>query len=424
MSELALFGGNPVRNKTFKNKPYITEEEIELVTKLMRDGQFSKFIGSPHENVKELIEYTSKELENLNMESSFLGGEWVRKFEAKWSELVDVEYSISVNSATSGLITALNAIGIKGKKVLTSPISFTATVGAIKLAGGIPVFADIDLETYCLSPESVYENISWNLETVVPVHWCGNAGDFDDVLKICKIKHIIEDAAQVSGTKYKGKYLGTFGTAGVYSFNEPKNISTGEGGMIVTQDKDIAKKCRLIRNHGENLIEGVPIPNLFGYNFRMVELLAAIGYKQIDKLEKLNKIRRDNFNHLLYEFDEWGINEELLPQTITVDNYAAYTASFRWVNKKISRDSFADALRAEGIPVATGIPKLLSENTDDSFKLHNAKKLQKEYIGFFQMGYPNTMEDMHDITLAIDKILANVNELKNYNPSTNFIIGR
>ena len=133
----------------------------------------------------------------------------------------------------------------------------------------------------------------------MPVHWCGNAGHLDKILSICE-KHqlfLLEDASQAPDSCYQGKALGTYGDLGVFSFNEPKNIMTGEGGLVVTNSQKLAEKCRLIRNHGEAVVNDEDsdeyLVNIIGYNFRISELHAAIAYIQTLKHDEINSIRRD-----------------------------------------------------------------------------------------------------------------------------------
>jgi len=421
---LAINGGTPLRIKPFSSLPCIDHNEIDAIKELLKAGILSKFIGSPHKDVDRMLLSSSEILakEYKNIEKSFLGGTYIRAFEYEWSKLINSSYCISVNSATSGLTTAL--LAIKNNKesinVITTPFSFTATVGSILTANCVPIFCDIDLDTFNISPESLEYIIKQNqnikdFDIIIPVHWCGNAGNFDKILDIARNNtlYVVEDTAQAPLTKYKDKFLGTHGIIGVFSFNEPKNIQTGEGGMVVTNSIDLAKKCRLIRNHGEN----IPDSTFVGYNFRLTEIQAAIGIEQLKKAEELNELRRINWRYLKQEIVN-NFGEFLIPQKIThEDTFNAYTASFRFIEEiiGINRNKFAEALIAEGIPVSIGIPTLLCDNKiTQKFpnNIPNARKLNKQYIGFFQIGWPNTINDMNDIIEAIKKIINNKGELK------------
>jgi len=444
--KLVIFGGKPVRTNEFRSRPFITEDAIGRVVSLMREGRLTRFIGSPVHGTNEIIGLKSSEIENLDYDFSVLGGKSVRKFENEWSKIHHVDYAVAVNSATSGLTAAILALDIEpGDEVICSPFSFTASATSIIAANTIPVFVDIDIDTFCLSPISAEKAVSHHTKAIMPIHWNSNAGELDSIISLAKTKglKVVEDASQSPGMIYKGKYLGSHGDVGVFSLNEPKNIMTGEGGMIVSNDKDIAVKCRLIRNHGESIVDdNSPIEmltNCVGYNFRMLEILAEIGSDQLKHIDYLNNIRKENYTYLSKKLvSQFG--DFIIPQSIThLESYFPYTAGFRWIShkSKIHRNIVAEILRSEGIPVATGISRLMSDNpmfqkqiafgrghfpfsyNNNKIKrdysipdMPNARRLQdKEYLGFFQVGWPNTIEDMDDIIKGFKKIFFNKNQL-------------
>ncbi len=444
---LALFGGEPVNKGPFlKSRPNIGKEEKDAVLNLMEKGIFSRFVGSPIEGTYQDLNKESKDLKFSGDQSTFLGGENIREFESDWSEIIGSRFSVSVNSATSGLTTALLSLNLEpGSVVLTTPFSFTGTVGAILAANCVPKFTDIDPETFCLSPKNLKEDLT-GVSCLMPVHWCGNAGDLEEIISISKSKGIpvVEDAAQSPATIYKDKYLGTYGDLGVFSFNEPKNLMTGEGGIIVTDSKDYAVKSRLIRNHGEAILNQESskedLINIIGYNFRLTELQAAIGIEQLKKLDYLNGIRSENYNYLIGALNK-TCGDYLTPQKIThPETYYAYTASFRWETKKsgIKREILSAALNAEGIPTFTAYGKMLVEHpafinkigfgrkgypwslSKEGKKVNyepsnfpNARKLiEEEFIGFLNLGWPNGIKEMEMINLAFKKVIANKEKLK------------
>ncbi len=430
-SKPALLDGKPLRTKVFSSRPYITGEEKKVLLDCLKNSQFSRFIGSPTANVRDELRMTSAQALKLKDFWSFLGGLYVRRFEAEWAKLHNVDYAIAVNSATSGLTAALLAAGIEpGDEVITSPFTFTATATSIVAAQAEPIFADVDLNTYCLDPRSIETKITPKTRAIMPVHILGNAGDLEAIKKIAH-KHnliLIEDAAQAPGSKYNGQTLGTIGAAGVFSFQETKNVMTGEGGMIVTNDPKIAEKCRLIRNHGESIPvedDGDDLKKVIGYNFRMQEPIAALGWAQAKKLRALNKIRRANGLYLRKKLQE-RFGEAIIPQELTNPaDFSPYCLGLRWDYEKtgLPRNLVAAALRAEGIPVSTGFPRLLSENMlftrlrggNGRYGIPNAVELQyRQYLGFFQIGWPNTTKDMDDIVAAFAKILDNKDALLDY----------
>ena len=457
---LAIFGGDPVnKGSALKSKPNIGNEEMDAVIALMKKGRFSRFVGSPVKGTFDDIDKPSEDLRISGEQSTFLGGENIRNFESDWSEIVGSKYSISVNSATSGLTAALLSLNLEpGTIVLTTPFSFTGTVGAILAANCVPKFSDIDPLTFCLNPESVNDDIK-NVGCLLPVHWCGNAGDLEDLISIATTQGIpvIEDAAQAPATIYKEKCLGTHGDIGVFSFNEPKNFMTGEGGIIVTDNKDYAVKSRLIRNHGEAIVNSETsledLINVIGYNFRLTELQAAIGIQQLKKLDYLNNIRSENYQYLIKILAE-TCSEFLIPQRIThPDSYYSYTASFRWdvQNSGISREAIEAALNAEGIPTFTAYGRLLTEHPAFQNKIgfgskgfpwnmtnegkeinydpinfpNTLKLIKEEFIGFLTLGWPNGLKEMDMINLAFKKIMANKKKLMEMKVEQNNInIGR
>ena len=189
--KLALLGGDPIRSSPFSSKPMVDNEELDVVTTLIKRKQFSKFVGSPIAGTSELLDVKSRDLDLSNVAPNFLGGEYVRKLEALWSEITKADYCISVNSATSGLTTALLALGLEpGSEVITTPYSFSATCAAIVAANCVPVFCDIDEETMCISPLALKKLISERTKCVLTVHWCGNVGDLDEIIKSVSYTHL------------------------------------------------------------------------------------------------------------------------------------------------------------------------------------------------------------------------------------------
>ena len=430
----------------------IDDKESSIVSKLIKNKQFSKFVGSPIAGSHDILSKKSKDLHLENISANILGGEYVRKFEALWSEITDADYCISVNSATSGLTTSLLALDLEpGSEVITTPFSFTATCAAIVAANCVPVFCDIDPDTFCISPEKLVNLITERTKCVVAVHWCGNAGDLGEIKFICDTNNIflVEDAAQAPLSFYKyndskeAVAVGTVGDAGVFSFNEPKNIMAGEGGLIVTNNINIAIKSRLIRNHGEAIImddcTDQDLVNIVGYNFRMTEIHAAIAYVQTKKYKQINLIREKNYQYLVSRIQD-ELSDYLTSQKIThPESYYAYTAAFKWnyTTTQVHRDIIVDALIAEGIPTFKGYHRLMCDhpmfkrkiafglnkypwinnNIDyNNIDVSSARNLvDNEFIGFLQMGYPNTSNDMDDIIRAFKKIIDNLDLLRTHN---------
>jgi len=423
MSDLAILGGKPVRTRPFMGRPHIDENERRYVSDCLDKGSFSRFIGSPVPGFRNYLSLTSREAVELKDFWSVLGGEYVRLFECEFARKHEATYAVSMNSATSCLTAALIACGVEpGDEVVTTPFSFTATGTAITVMGASAKFADIDPRTFCMDVSSLKKTVTKKTKAVVPVHILGNAGHIVEIKELCEKKGIflIEDSAQALHSKKEGVFLGNLGAIGVFSFQETKNIMTGEGGMAITPDPELAYRLRLIRNHGESMVFDSDPPerirSALGYNFRLPEIIAALGYAQAQKIEFLNEIRRQNYEYLNKELSHLDFLEF---QTITndLDEFYPYCVGLRFSQESfgINRDLFAQALRMEGIPVSTGFPRLLNENPiypEDAGKTPVARELNYEsYLGFFQVGYPNTLEDMQDILGGIEKLVDHKAEL-------------
>jgi dTDP-4-amino-4,6-dideoxygalactose transaminase len=278
LTELAINGGAPTRTTPYAVRTTMGEAEKQAVMEVMDSGHLSGFFGSPG--------------------PQWLGGPKVQEFERKWADKYGFGHAISVNSWTTGLMTAVGAVGIgPGDEVIVSPYTMSASATAILFYGGIPIFADIDPDTFNLSAESIAARITPRTKAIMVVHIFGQAADMDPIMALAR-KHnlkVIEDAAQAPGVHYKGKPVGTIGDIGGFSLNYHKHIHTGEGGMLVTNDAQLALRCQLIRNHGENLIEaqGVEdLTNMLGSNYRLTELQAAIGLAQLDRLDNYLETRQ------------------------------------------------------------------------------------------------------------------------------------
>lgn len=280
MSKLAINGGKKIREKLFPAYNYIDENEINAVTNVLKSGKLSQFLGC--------------------WDPDFYGGKQVRETEEYYASYFGAKHAIAVNSNTSGLICAVGAAGIgPGDEVIVSPYTMSASATSILVFNGVPVFADIEPEYFCLDPKSVEARISPYTKAIMVVDIFGLPYNADAIRAIAK-KHnliIIEDAAQAPGAKHSGKYAGTLGDMGIFSLNYHKHIHTGEGGVVVTDNDELAERLRLIRNHAEAVIEEKGYKNLnnmLGFNFRMTEIEAAIAKEQLKKLKGLLEPRIDN----------------------------------------------------------------------------------------------------------------------------------
>lgn len=344
--KLAILGGKPVLKKTFSLYNSLGREEKKAVMKVMDKKIISDFIGRAG--------------------NKFLGGEYVKKFEAEMRKYFKVKYAVSFNSATTALQAAVAALGIgPGDEVITSPYTMSATASAILLNNAMPVFADIDCDNYCLDAESIEKNITKRTKAILTVNIFGGSSDFDKIIKIAK-KHklkIIEDNAQAMGAKYKNKFLGTIGDIGVFSFNVHKHLQCGEGGVLVANNKRLAFRAQLIRNHGEVVVDDLSAVKIYepiiGGNYRLSELHSAVAIEQLKKINKLNKPRIALADYLSLKIKQFSWLEPC--KILKNSTHVFYVYPFKFCSEKIGikRATFAEAMAAEGFPLNQGYLKPL-----------------------------------------------------------------
>ena len=334
-SKLALLGGTATIIKSFKHYNSIGAEEVQAAKEVIESGVLSQFIGAWHPD--------------------FLGGPKVKEFESFCADYFGVKHAITVNSWTSGLIAAVGAIGIQpGDEVIVPPWTMCASATAILHWNAIPVFADIDPHTYCISPASIEANITPFTKAIMAVDIFGQSADMDTIMAIAK-RHglkVISDTAQAPGALYKGKYAGTLADVGGFSLNYHKHIHTGEGGILVTNDDQIAQRLQLIRNHAEAVVEGMGVTdltNMVGYNFRLGEIECAMGISQLKKLKNFVDARQNvaqRFNQTLSDLPG------LTTPHVMPDNthaYYMYPLQLDTARLGIKRETLVKALQAEGV---------------------------------------------------------------------------
>lgn len=316
------------------------EREKELVLQVIADDCLSGFFGS--------------------WRDEFFGGPRVKEFEAAWSRRFQVKHTVSVNSATSGLFAAIGACKVGPyDEVIVPPYTMSATAMAPLAYGAIPVFADIDPDTFCLDVESARRAITPRTKAILTVNIGGHPARLHDLRALCEEHglYLIEDNAQGPLAKENGKYAGTIAHIGVFSLNYHKHIHTGEGGMCCTDDDELALRMQLIRNHGENAVEALQledISNLVGYQYRMTELCAAVGLAQLENADEHVGKRK----HIAERLSE-GV-KDLEGVTPPVVREGCEHVYYMWFCKldeqvlEVDRKTFCDALAAEGFPNAPG----------------------------------------------------------------------
>jgi len=259
-------------------------------------------------------EEEARAIKEVVLSGSFISGRKVEEFEEKYADYIGVENAAAVNSGTAALHVALAVMGIgPGDEVIVPPLTFMSTITSVLHQNAIPVFADIDSDTFCLSPEEIKKSITTRTKAIIPVHLYGNSADMDEIMKIANERNlfVIEDCAQAHGTEYKGRKVGGIGHIGVFSFFATKHMTTGEGGMLTSNNEEWVRKSRIIRSHGlVNRDDHVYL----GYNYRMNEIAAAMGLVQLNKLDSFNEQRIKNSLFLLNELGRINTNWFRIPK--------------------------------------------------------------------------------------------------------------
>jgi len=388
---LALLGGEPVRSKPFPAHPVIGEEEKRAVLSVLESGRLSTFIAAPGEY--------------------FLGGKRIKEFEKRFAKYHDVEYAVAFNSATAALHAAVVGAGVEvGKEVIVPPYTFTSTATCALMQNAIPVFADIDDVTFGLDPEEVEQAITPLTRAIVVAHLFGHPANIQNIMEIGQRHNlrVIEDCAQAPGAKSNGRLVGTFGDCGIFSFTESKTITTGEGGMLITNDAGIAEAARMVRNHGEMIIEGQKersySSSMLGWNYRMTEIEAALGMVQFERLEALNAHRIRLAEYLSGRLA--GMEGICTPTTMPGTRHVYYVYALRYdeARMEISRDTFVKAMNAEGIPFSAGYVRPLYLAPLYQNRRHTAFG---HYAGHarYEKGICPTAERMHEKEVMLTGIV-------------------
>ncbi len=345
MSELALFGGKPVRKKPFPVWPRVTAGQKEQL------------------------------LNTLESDSLGIGSDAIKAFEDQFAEFQDAKYCIATSSGTNALWVALKAGGVSaGDEVIIPPYTFIATASAVLMANAVPVFVDIDPETFNIDPVLIEKAITERTKVIMPVHIAGNPADMDRINDIAKKYNIIviEDAAQAHGAEWDGVKVGALASGGIFSFQSSKNMNSGEGGAIISNDDTFMNSCFAYYNCGRQRGREWYEHQIVGGNHRINAMAASLLLPQLQSVEDDMVIRDKNRKKL-----DRALNSEGL---VTIGSYekATRVANHLYLLKykadyfnDVPREKFFDAMRAEGVNTYAGYKPLYREkvfdNQDDDF---------------------------------------------------------
>lgn len=391
MSALAIHGGTPVRTKPFEGWPVFGREEEEALLAVLRSGTWGSIDGT-----------------------------YVKRLEVEFAELQGARHGIACVNGTMALSVALKALGIgPGDEVLVPPYTFIATASAALMIGAIPVFVDVDLETLLIDPALIDAAVTPRTKAIIPVHHGGSPADMDGVMAAAR-RHglkVVEDAAQAHGAAWRGRPVGAIGDIGTFSFQSSKPINAGEGGIMLTNDDELDELLWSYRNvgrrRGGEWYEHVRL----GWNLRMTEFQAAVILEQMKRMPAQQAHRTEAAAYLSARISEIsGVVPLKVPDGVTAHSW--YTYHWRWLGAAdggLPKMAFAEALRAEGIPVFQGYTPLNKNQAvrDEIARLGgtepvacpNAERAEADEILMFSLPIlMGTHADLDDVVEAVAKV--------------------
>ena len=365
-------------------------------------------------------------------------GEWwygkrVKQFEADFAAFQSAQYGVTASSGTTALEVALQALDIgPGDEVIVPPYTFIATATAVLRVDAIPVFADVQPNTLCLDPDDVLRKITPRTKAILPVHFGGVVADMDRLLEIGREHNliVIEDACHSWGSQWRGKGTGALGRCGVFSFQVSKNIASGEGGIILTDDAALAARCRSITNCGRTADGAWYEHEILGSNLRLTEFQAALLQAQLSRLEAHTVKREANANRITDALRQVpGLCMIETDPRMTRRSYHIYSMRMDPNVLGVSRERFVEALVAEGVPAMTGYlrpiyknavfqnlkamranPGIALDYTDVFCPV--AEQICKDSVWLTHMSLLTDEADVQHMIDAILKVIYNVEELK------------
>jgi len=409
MSKLAVKGGPKIREKPFPSWPVWDDSDCRALVEVCNSGQWW-----------------------------CVGGTKVKQFEEEFAAYCGCKVGVCVPNGTIALVVALKALGIGyGDEVIVTPYTFIASASSILEVNAVPVFVDIDPETLNIDPAKIEDAITDKTKAIMAVHIGGLPCDMDAITRIAR-KHrlkVIEDCAQAHAAEWKGRKVGSLGDVGAFSFQASKNLTSGEGGIVVTTDEDIGSRAWSIHNVGRVKEGAWYYHPVMGSNYRMTEFQGAILLNQMKNLDAQTARRNENALYLsgrLAGID--GIQPQKRHERVTTHAYHLYI--FRYLAEAstgVPRDRFVQALNAEGIPCSTGYVPLYRSGMFEidpaacpigcpfygkqvnykDLRLENCERAcEHEAVWLIQNMLLGDRKDMDDIADAVEKVISNIDELR------------
>ncbi len=396
MANLALAGGTPLRDTPYPSWPQGGPEELAALERVLQSGNWSSSYGSE-----------------------------VRTFEESFAAYQDARQGICVNSGEAALILAFKALGVSpGAEVIVPAYTFVASATAVVQVGAVPVFVDVDPDTYCIAPDAVAAAIGPQTEAIMPVHFAGLPADMDPIMALAQ-RHglaVLEDAAQAWGSRYRDRAVGAIGDAGGFSFQASKNLTAGEGGIIVTDDAEVAATCRSLADCGRATTAQRYSHALLGGNHRMTEFQGAILRAQLDRYPGQLELRTLNAAFLTEELRGLpGVEPLALPAG---HGHSWHLFVMRVSLREfggISKSTLVKALVAEGIPAAVGYSEApyqqpVFEDASIVPSRHEAcpiaeRACESEAVWVRHPALLGSEEDARDVARAFAKVQAHYHEI-------------
>lgn len=408
--DLAINGGPKLRTKLWMDNFTLSDLDKNAMLAAFSTGYLSKFEGS----------FTP------DAPFSFYGGPFVQDLEKKWADFYGMNHAVSMNSATSAIYAAFGALGIGfGDEIIVPAITMTAcAVGAMQY-GAIPIFADVELETGNICPNSIESLINSRTKAILVVHLYGYPAKMKEIKEIANkygLK-IIEDCAQAHMAKLDGRYAGTMSDIGIFSLNVNKTIQVGEGGICVTNDDQLCYRLQLIRNHGEAVVGPANyenIENIMGFNYRLTEIQAAMAVSQLKQLKDLTNERLNLVRALTNGLSHFPFIEIYHPPSEIEPTFYQYKFTIPSL-KKGEGSRLRQTLNAEGCYFFSGYSPLYKQPVYAQKKMYKngypwSAKENKNIITNYHIGSCPNAESLQDITFTNEHIrppnnMSDINEL-------------